>query len=86
MEIECDVCKKKFEIEIDPQLEDYVKRYKNGDCQPFEESMFFPILQGTLESKHAFELITRDWCFDCWHDSWAKEYGYCPTHEFAKNK
>lgn len=86
MQIQCDTCKKKFRIKLEPWIEDYIKRYNDGDCDEYDELMFFPMLRHELQSKHAFELITRDWCFDCWHNSWAKNYGYCPTHEFPKNK
>ena len=86
MQIKCDHCKKNFRIKLEPWLEGYIKRYKHGQCDDSDRLMYFPVLESALQSKHAFELITRDWCFDCWHDSWAKNYGYCPLHKFKKNK
>ena len=86
MQIQCEFCKKKFRIKLERWLSDYIKRYKNGDCDEYEMLVFHPTLERELDSKNAFELITRDWCFDCWHVSWTKNYGYCPLHEFPKNK
>jgi hypothetical protein len=86
MQIKCKYCKKNFRIKLEPWLDDYITRYNDGDCDEYEALMYFPTLKRNLQSKHAFELITRQWCFDCWHDSWAESYGYCPLHEFPKNK
>lgn len=86
MQIKCDFCKRTFKIKIKRWLADYIKRYNDGDCDEYDALMFFPTLERNLQTKHVFELITRHWCFGCWHDSWAKGYGYCPTHKFPKNK
>lgn len=86
MQIKCTQCKKNFRIKLHPGIEKYIKMYKSGQCNETQELMYFPFLEHNIESKHAYELITRNWCFDCWHDSWAKGYGYCPLHKFPKNK
>ena len=86
IKIKCEFCDKEFDIDIEPWLESYIKRYENGYCDEESRFMYFPILKEKLQSKNDFELITRGWCFDCWHDSWAEGYGYCPIHQFPKNK
>lgn len=86
MQIQCDFCKKNFTIKLDQWLIDYIERYKNGDCDEHEMLVFYPTLERELHSKNDFELITRNLCFDCWEDYWVKNYGWCQTHKFPKNK
>lgn len=86
MQIRCDTCKKKFRIKLEPWLINYIRRYNDGDLDECDADLFYPVLKQVLQTKHVFGLITRQWCFDCWHDSWARNYGYCPLHGFPRNK